>query len=192
MRQTAKHLLEYPKLLCLLFSCVLAYILFQQGAFELLVQSMNGHGYLSCFLAGLLFSFGFTSPFAVGIFVETAERTHPVPAALIGGVGALISDISIFEFVRFSFHDELHRLKATTLFQRVRAFIFHDSMPERVRLYLLWSIVGIVIASPLPDEVGVTLIGGATNIDSRKFGVLCFTLNTAGIFLILLGARAIS
>ncbi len=192
MKYTVRHFLEYPKLLCLLLSCVLAYFLFQQGAFALLVQGINGNEYLFCFLAGLLFSFGFTSPFAFGIFVEMAGRTHPIPAALIGGVGAFLADISIFEFVRFSMYDELHKLKATALFQHIRAFVFHEGLSERVRLYLLWSIVGIAIASPLPDEIGVTLISGATNIDSKKFSVLCFTMNTIGILVILMGARALT
>ena len=42
------------------------------------------------------------------IFVEIAGYVHPIPAALLGGIGALISDFIIFDIIRFSvFHDEI-------------------------------------------------------------------------------------
>ena len=50
---------------------------------------------------------------------------------------------------------------------------------------------GIVIASlSLPDELATTLFGGLTDIDGRKFAILCFVLNTIGIFLMLAGTQA--
>ncbi len=192
MIQTAKNLLEYPKLLCMGLSCVLAYILFRTGAFDEITLLFHGYGYVTFFLAGILFSFGFTTPFAIGIFVAaTHGGANPFLAAVIGGSGALIADLGLFEFARFSLHDELHRLKSTAFMQKLKSLIFHESLSEQIKMYLLWSIAGLVIASPLPDEIGVSLLGGTTNVSVKKFGILCFALNTIGIFVIISMAKAV-
>lgn len=192
MKHTLNHLIEYPKLLCFLIVCVLAYVLFQQGAFAPLIAGLNGHGYVSFFIGGILFSFGFTAPFAVAMFIEAASQADPYIAAPVAGIGALLSDLCIFGLARLSFSDELHRLRSTALIQRLHSLLHHESVSEHVRRYLLWSVAGLVIASPLPDEFGVTLLGGVTDINSRTFGMLCYALNTTGILLILLGTRALA
>ena len=184
------HILKnYPKLLLLACSFVGAYVLYHMGIFDALEHRLNSHGYASAFVGGLLFSFGFTSPFGIAIFVEIAGNVDPILAALLGGTGAFLMDLLIFELVRFSvFHDELHRLREG-IFARLRALLHYDHLPERFRLYLLWSFAGIIIASPLPDEIGVSLVSGIMDIDSRKFSVLCFTMNTIGVLVVLLLAR---
>ena len=60
-----------------------------------------------------------------------------------------------------------------------------------MRGILLWSFAGIVIASPLPDEFGVTLVSSVSTMRPRQFAVLCFLLNTAGIFVIFLIAQSV-
>jgi len=132
------------------------------------------------------------TPFAVGMFVEAAHRVDPFLAALIAGAGAFLSDMGIFAIARFSFHDELHRLSSTRMMQMLHTFMHHDRVPEKLRHYLLWSVVGLVVASPLPDEIGLTLLSGVSSIQGRKLGVLCFLLNTVGILLILLAVRAVA
>lgn len=182
-------MVKYPKLLLLTACFVLAYILSHDGYFAFL-DHINGYGYLSVFLAGLLFSFGFTSPFAIAMFVELAPQVQPVGAAVVAGAGALLMDLTIFEAVRFStLHDELHRLGGTRLLRWMHSLLHHEELSERIRATLLWSLAGFIIASPLPDEIGVTLVSGVTNVEGRSFALLCFLFNALGVFLILLAAR---
>ncbi len=181
--------IQYPKLLLLAYSFVLAYLLFMMGAFDALPVLLQGQGYFSMFLGGLLFSFGFTTPFAIAIFVEMAPTVHPLLGAVIAGMGAVIADTTIFEFIRFSFVDELHKLRTCSLVRYLQSKLHHKRMPERIRQYILWSLAGIVIASPLPDEIGVSMLSGMTNMKSRPLVALCFTFNTLGIIIILLIAH---
>ncbi len=178
--------IQYPKLLLLACSFVFAYYLFHTGAFDALPELLHGHGYISIFLGGLLFSFGFTTPFAIAIFVAMADLVHPVPGAIIGGFGAVLSDLTIFQFIRFSFLDELHRLKGTVMMRWIVDKIHRDSVPDRISQYIQWSVAGILIASPLPDEIGVTLLSGLTEIKRKTFILVCYAFNTAGIGIILL------
>ncbi len=181
-----RFIATYPKLLLLACSFAAAYLLYHFGYFDLLEERLNGHGYVSAFLGGLLFSFGFTSPFGIGIFVEIAPHVHPMTAAVIAGTGALMMDLLIFELLRFSaFHDEIHRLRETQWFMMLHRALHHESISERIRLYILWAFAGIVIASPLPDELGVSVVSGITNINTKAFSALCFFCNTVGILIIL-------
>lgn len=170
-------------------SCAVAYVLFHAGALDWL-QATGQYGYLSIFMAGLFFSFGFTTPFAIAMFIELSPFVHPVPAAIIAGGGALISDFLIFDILRFSaFAEEFDRLRATRAMTKFRALLTHSAIPERVRRAVLFTCAGLVIASPLPDELGVSLVSGLTTIRPRAFGAVCFLCNAGGILLFLLAGR---
>ncbi len=180
---------KYPKLFLMLASFVFAYALSHQGYFDFL-DGLGSFGYVSIFIAGFLFSVGFTTPFAIAVFIELAPFVSPVPAALLAGCGAVLMDFSIFELIRYTtFHDEFHRLRETRVIAHIEKIFHHRALSDKVREYLLWCLAGIVIASPLPDELGVMLVSGISDIDSKRFGILCFVFNSLGVLLILLAAR---
>lgn len=181
---------KYPKLFLLTGSFVFAYVLYQQGFFAWIEHAVNGYGYPSLFVGGLLFSFGFTTPFAIGIFVEVASSVNPFIAAPIAGAGAMLSDRFIFDIIRFEcFQDEIHHLRSSRFVRWIAHLIHCETVSERLRRYLLFSFAGIVIASPLPDEFGVSLMSAVTEIDRRSFSIIAYALNTVGILIILLLAR---
>lgn len=182
---------EFPRLLIFGSSTVLAYVLYQAGAFDALKLWLNDGNALTIFLGGFLYSFGFTAPFAVAYFVEIAPEVHPGAAALIAGFGSLCSDIGIFRFAQLSFREEYLRLKTLQFFHRIRAVLLNERFSERTRGLLRWSLAVVIIASPLPDEIGIALLVGFTNLTQRQLAVLSLLLNTAGIFLILLAAQAL-
>lgn len=184
-------MIKYPKLLLFVACIALAYVLYQLGVFDVLETALNGHGYFSVLLGGLLFSTGFTTPFAIAIFIAAAPDVHPLLASMIAGLGALISDMSILRCAKLGFGDELRQLGQQGWMQRMRAVFTRVTLTERIRRYLMWSIAGLIIASPLPDEVGMPLLSGITTINEKKLGILCFVLNTIGIFCIFWIARLV-
>lgn len=177
--------IKYPKLILLCLSIILAYLFFQADFFREVAVKLNSHGYVSILFAGFLFSYGFTAPFAVGFFVSLAPQVNIFLAAPLAGIGAVLSDVLIFRFIRASFRDEFDTLKLTFLFQKIRA-LFDGHLSDRLKRYVLWAVAGFLIASPLPDEFGVSLVGGFTEINQKVFSVISFSLNTFGIFVILL------
>lgn len=177
---------DYPKLLLLCVSIVAAYFVYALGGLDWLHDLRNGSVYLAVFIGGLLFSFGFTTPFAIGVFLEIGHQLHPILGGIIGGIGALLADLVVFEVMRFEFfHDEIHRIKSTRAMLWLHDLLHHERFPEKARKYLLWSFAGIIIASPLPDEFGVVLVSSLTDIKPRSFAMLCFCFNTLGIMLML-------
>lgn len=181
---------RFPKLAAMAATFVAAYVLLHYGWLDWIPAVFQGHGYLSMVIGGALFSFGFTSAFGIAVFIEMADQVHPLLGAMCGGIGAMLADLLIFEILRFSiFHDEIHRLRYTRFFLRIHALLHHERVSDVLRRYLLWSFAGIVIASPLPDELGAALVSSTTNIKGRQFAALCWLCNTTGILAILLGAQ---
>jgi len=180
---------DYPRLLLFTCAIVIAYLLYRQGAFAWIETHLDGFSYPSLLLGGALYGFGFTSPLATAYLIAIAGDVSPIPAALIAGIGAGTADFGIAKFVALSFHEEILRFRATRFYERIRALFHHETVPERLRRWWHWLLAAFLIASPLPDEIGITIIAGVTDIDSRKIAVLGYVLNTLGILVILLLAR---
>ncbi len=175
--------LKYPKLTLYLVFIALAYYFFTSDLFSKYVPFLVSHGYWSIFIAGLLFSYGFTTPFAIGIFVF-AEPTNILFAALIAGFGAFLADSIIFAFIRFTMMDEFARLKKTKPLRSFDSF-FHRCFSVNAQKTFLYIIAGFIIASPLPDEIGVVLLAGLSKAHPGVFAFVSFVFNTIGIFVIL-------
>lgn len=176
--------IQYPKLFGLIVCIIAAYLLFRTAFFKEFAEMFNSRGYVSIFLAGILFAYGFTAPFAVGFFVSLAPQVNIFIAAPLAGAGALMADLTIFQFIRTSFQSEFDKLKFTQLSQKIRT-LFNNHFSDKLKKYILWSIAGFLIASPLPDEFSVSLISGFTNLDKKLFSIISYLLNTAGILAIL-------
>lgn len=173
---------HYPKLGLLLCASLLAYVLFSQASVQEVLTPLLSDSFASFFIIGFFFSFGFTTPFAIGLFL-IADPASLVLPALTGGLGALLGDMFIFQVIRFSFLDEFGKLKREKLIRLVKKPI--TLVPSRFHHYLLYAFAGLVIASPLPDELGVSLLAGLTSIRPVPLALLSYVCNTLGIFLLL-------
>lgn len=175
---------RYPKLFLLIIISVLSYYLFSQTTVGSFVKNLHEFSYLGIFIAGLFFSFGFSTPLAVGFFV-VAEPSNIFLAAILGGAGALISDLFIFKMIRFSFMDEFKRLEKSKAVKEIH-ILLNTRFLSKFKNYLLFVFAGIVIASPLPDELGVTMLAGMTKIKTIWLAIISFCFNTLGILIMLL------
>jgi len=175
---------RFIKLSILCLSVAFAYLFFSSWDGAALVRSYSEHAYAVAFVGGVLYSFGFTAPFGVGIFLAMAGSVNPYLAAVVAGFGSVLSDYLIFQFIRFSFSDEFGRVSRIRL-ARSASKVFNHGVSPGLRTVVLVALSGIFIASPLPDEIGVALLAGFTAVDVRTVAVVSFVLNTAGILFFL-------
>ena len=109
---------RYPKIALWIIMILLAYIIFKNPNISNLISNFGLGGYMGIFIAGMFFSFGFTTPFAIGFFI-TLNPNSIILSSIIGGIGALISDLLIFSFIRISFLDEFKRLENTEIIKEI-------------------------------------------------------------------------
>ena len=173
-------LIKYPKFLLLFITFLIAYLLFYERTNTPFHNFIISWGYAGTFIAGILFAYGFTAAPATAILLILAKEQNIFLAGFIGGFGALIGDLIIFNFVRYSLDDEIKKLSK----EKIISYISHKT-PNSIKRYLIPVIAGFIIASPLPDEIGVSLLAASKTISIKIFSVISYLLNTAGIFVIL-------
>lgn len=176
--------IKYPKLVLLISTFVIAAVFFSEArAYPQLNDFLVSLGYPGTFLAGMLYAYGFTSAPATAILLILASEQDLFVAGLIGGLGALLSDLIIFLFVRNIFTDEIERLRSRSVFFRQND---GDTKSKNIlKKYLLMAVGGFLIATPLPSEIGITLMASMKNLNAGRFLVIAYLLHTAGILMIL-------
>lgn len=178
--------IKYPKLLLLLLTVVLAYIIFKERNVLPFHNTLLMLGYDGIFLAGIFFTYGFTAAPATAVLLIMARELNLFWAGVIGGAGALIGDLLIFSFIRDSFMDEIKKLSKEKIIMRM-----YNNMHSTLKKYLILVLGGFIISSPLPDEIGVSLLAISTKISTKEFMIVSYLLNTVGIFVILLIGKMI-
>ncbi len=169
---------RYKNLTLLIISFVLALFLSRQEAFHNFLLNLGDLGYIGAFLAGILFVSTFTISTGAVILLVLAEKLSPIELGIIAGAGAVIGDLLIFKFVKDNLISEVEPIY-NQLGGKHLTSLLHTK-------YFSWSlpVIGaIIIASPLPDEIGVSLLG-ISKMKTFKFLIISFILNAIGIFLI--------
>ena len=135
-------------------------------------------------MGGIFYAYGFTAAPATVVLLVLAKGQNVILAGLIGGFGALISDIIIYLFIRYSFAEEIEELKKEKplrLISRMNGKIFGKMVN-----YIMPIVACIFIASPLPTEIGVSLLATIKKITMKRFILMAYLLHTLGIMTVLM------
>lgn len=166
-------------------SVFIAIILAKTGALESLITSTQELRLIGSFIAGILFTSVFTAAPATVALGEIAQSNSVIAVALIGGLGALLGDLIIFRFVKDKLSEDLSNLVKKSGSGKLTAIFRMKGIK-----WLLPLIGALIIASPLPDELGVAMLG-LSKMKNSLFIPLSFILNSAGILVIGLISKAI-
>lgn len=140
---------------------------------------------VEAFVAG----FFFTSLLTIApAGVAFAEMAHTVPAlqlAAWGATGAMLGDLLLFLFVRDAISQDLMRMLRGSWIRKIKALF---KTP-----FLSWAVPvagALVIASPLPDEVGLAMLG-LSKTDLRFLIPISYAMNFLGIMLVAWAAHGL-
>lgn len=174
-RQKRKFIYDF---ILVIFSIFIAVLIAATGILEAFIKLFSFSYLLTAFFAGIFFTSIFTTAIGSAAFVVLGiDGYNPLIVGVVGGIGALVGDTLIFKFVRndlradLSYLFRLHKQKSLRKLTSV-PFIH----------FLLPLLGGFIIASPLPDELGVTLLA-LSHIPTRYFSLLSFLFNAFGIAL---------
>jgi len=172
--------------LLLLFGVLVAVFLIRFGVLKQIFFWTQGILVVDSFLAGLFFTSGFTTPVALAAMVELVEVSSIWQVAFFGALGAVLGDVLIFRFFRDRLEEDvLALLKHKSRMKRLR-MIFHLKMFRWLSVFL----GGLVFASPLPDELGLMLMG-FSKTRTWMFMLVSFVFKFFGILVLGLAVRAL-
>ena len=172
-------------LVLVIFSVFIAIILAKTGALESLITSTQEMRFVGSFIAGIFFVSIFTAAPATVALGEIAQSNSVIMTAILGGLGALIGDLIIFRFVKGRVSEPFSYLTKVSKAERIVSIF-------KLKLFrwIIPFIGALIIASPLPDEIGVAMLG-LSKMKNSYFILLSFVLNSAGILIIGLIAKAL-
>ena len=169
---------KYKYLSLLLIGLLVAVFLAKNEEFHNFLLHLGTLEYVGILIAGMLFVSSFTVATSIVLIGILTQNTHPLIIGLVGGIGAVIGDLLIFKYVKDHLTDELSLLFNKEGISYVKSVIRSK--------YISWTlpIMGIfIIASPLPDELGISLLG-LSKISESKFVIISYLSNAFGIFAI--------
>ncbi|MEK7478705.1 MAG: hypothetical protein AAB626_02150 [Patescibacteria group bacterium] len=164
------------------FSIIVAVILVKTDAIINLINSSKEYEILASFIAGIFYTSIFTVVPATAAIIEIAQKSNPFLIALVGGFGALLGDYVIFRYIRDNISGYI-----SSIARKIR----HESILESKIFSFSFAIIGaVIVASPLPDEIGLALMG-ITKMRTLYFVPISYFLNSIGIFVLALIGKVI-
>jgi hypothetical protein len=165
--------------LYILFSLVLAVLIIFVPPFHSAIMALSGAGYIGAFIAGIFFVSVFTAAPAAVVLLLLSQTMPVVSVAIVAGFGAVIGDILILFTLKQGIDTTVPYFPKEFGLEKIIKILRHTKYR-----FLLTLLGGIIIASPLPDEIGLALMG-LTGLSPFASAAMTFVLNSAGIYFLL-------
>ncbi|MEW6063131.1 MAG: hypothetical protein AB1571_02055 [Nanoarchaeota archaeon] len=163
----------------IILSIIVAIVILRSEAIFDFIHKLGNLGYIGVFLSGIFFSYGLTTAPAISILYLLAKNFNSIfLVALIGSLGALLSDYIIFTFIKYGATKEIRQIE--------KELHIHPKFNRGVFKFLRKIaplIGGILIASPLPDELAIAVLGTA-RIRDASFLIISYIAKFFGIIII--------
>lgn len=173
-RINGNHILADVGLITL--SVLIAVMLAKTHALAQLITATTELKLLGTFVAGMFFTSAFTTAPAIATLGEIALSQSIFLTAFLGAAGSVTGDFFIFRFVKDRLSaDAIEILRYEGVLKRAKTIY-------RLRFFRWFAMLlgALVIASPLPDELGVALLG-LSKMKTSWFFYLSFAFNFLGI-----------
>lgn len=171
------NLTRMLRLFLFLISIAFGILILRSPQLHNAITQLGSFGFIGAILAGVFFVISFSVVPATAVLITLTDIIDPLPLSILAGFGAMCGDYMLMRFLR----SETDKLIREVEF---RNHSFKMFLRSRLLAWLAPVIGAIIIASPFPDEIGVTLLG-ITKLETKKFLLLVFILDTIGIFAIL-------
>lgn len=169
----------------IILSIIIAILIVKFGILRSILVSSKEMGLLGSFIAGIFFVSIFSAAPAAVVLAEIAQANSVFWVAFFGGLGALVGDLIIFYFIKDQLADDFLQLIKKARSERLISIF-------RLKLFkwLVPLFGAFIVASPLPDEFGLAMMG-LSKMKTSLFVPLSFFLNALGILIIGLLAQSV-
>jgi len=194
LKKIRKFEWKHHNLILLATSIIIAYYILKFQPILSFIHGLSYFGYFAAFILGMMFTYALTVVPATAVLYNLGQQFNPFLIALIGAFGSVVSDYLIFRFVRDKLIKEIKLLSKEinqltrpvsnlVSTEEITVILWKKITRSRIWKHLIPIIAGFIIASPLPDELGVAIFGAA-KYELKKFLLLSYCLNFIGILAI--------
>jgi len=179
--------LKHQNTVLLLLSFVFTYYLIKTGIVSTVVESLGNFGYVSAFVLGLLFSLGFTTTPAAATLFFLAKHINPVGMAFIAAIGAALSNLTIYLFVKHRLLDEIRYILGEELrleFSKFEINLTQSVMRSRGMRIFVPALAGILTAMPVPTELIAAVLWNIVRYKPQIVLIYSFVFSFIGILLL--------
>mgnify|MGYP001567832466 FL=1 len=169
---------KYKGLTLVFISIILTIFLSKYNFLNELLFNLKHTPFLGSFIAGILYVSASTAALGILMLSDLAKTLSPIEIAIIAGLGGAVADFVLFRFFKGDLISEITPIYNKLGGRHLTRLMYHK--------YFRWSlpIVGaIIIASPFPDELGISLMG-LTRIKTYQFVILSLILDITGVYLL--------
>jgi len=184
MKRISKRKLLIDFIIMILSICAAVFLIKTEIAHNFVI-SLGDLQWLGIIFAGIFFTSIFTTAPSIALLGGFAQTESLLVVSVLGGFGAVLGDFIIFTLVREKMSKGFSHLLSVP--QRRR---FSVIFKKEIFRFFLPLFGAVIIASPLPDELGVALLR-ISKMSKKRFLILSFVLNSVGIFIIGWLARVI-
>lgn len=170
-----KH--RFLQLAVILASIVIAVLILKSDFVENTVSNLGDFGFIGIFIAGIFYAYSFTLAPALATLILFAESFNPLVISLLGALGATLGNYLLFHLIRDELPGEAEKLMEEL--EKEESIILKKLKYH----WILPLAVAIIFVSPLPDELGVSLLGTA-KFNPIKFILMVFFLHFVGLLAI--------
>lgn len=182
-QKTSHHKALIESIAYVVLSFLVTFLFIELGLFHGAITALGGFGYIGAFIAGMFFVSVFTAAPAAVLLISLSGNVPVVPLIIVAGLGTVVGDSIILHLLREGFDRSISLFPKETGIKRVIGLLRHS----KYRFFL--TIIGaLVVASPLPDELGLALMG-ISRMKPIPAMILTFVLNSIGIGLLLFAFR---
>lgn len=174
---------RYKNLTLLAISLVFAFWLSTFKPFNDFLLTLGNYSYVGAFLGGFFFVSTFTvATGGLALFI-LAREMNPVALVILAGFGALLSNLLVFRFIKDGVEVEVERL-----YKNFGGNHLNHLLHSRHFRWSLPVIGALIILSPLPDDLGVSLMG-ISKMKTSQFALFSLVLNVIGLIILVIIAK---
>ncbi len=177
---------KYPKLLLFILSIVVAWLIFKEASVDGIHEHLLVLGYFGIFIAGFFYVYGLTSVPATAILLVLSKDENFLLAVLAASLGALLADLLLFFFIKYEFKDEIEKLPTKKFFKSKDKSFLHQ-----IEKFFYLVVAALIIGSPLPTEIGITMMASIKQMSAKKFAIIAYLLHTTALVLIIMASKTI-
>lgn len=162
--------------------CIAVFFLTSE-TIRVFLENANNFSLIGSFISGVFFTSTFTVvPATVSLFL-LGEKHNPLVISAIAALGSVVGDLIISKIVRQEVSSDVY---GYILPKRSR--IIRKILHTKVVYWFIATVAIIIIASPLPDELGISLLS-LIHFKIHHFILMSYGVNFLGILVITSIAR---